>query len=121
MQGLLMLPRQENILKLKRCGGELQVWFDLSPVNALHRPSVDVLFESAASICGNKILAFVLTGMGKDGAIGAAAIKKTGGRVVVESEKTSIVFGMPKAVMESITVDAELPLYDISEALLMMI
>ena len=108
-------------MKLNRCGGELQVWFDLSPGNALHRPSVDVLFESAASICGNKILAFVLTGMGKDGAIGAAAIKKTGGRVVVESEKTAIVFGMPKAVMESITVDADLPLYDIPEALLMMI
>lgn len=108
-------------LKVKRCGGELYVLIDPFPENTLHRPSVDVLFESAAAVCKSRILAFVLTGMGKDGAIGAQAIKKAGGRVIVESEKTSIVFGMPKAVMESITVDADLPLYDIPEALMKLI
>ena len=107
-------------LKVKRCGGYLQVNFDNFPKDTPHCPSVDILFESAASVCKGKILAFVLTGMGKDGAIGAQVIKKAGGRVVVESEETSIVFGMPKAVLESVTVDANLPLYDIPDALIGM-
>ena len=121
MAGVAYLAPAGKHMKLIRSGRHLHIRFDLSPGNALHRPSVDALFESAAAACGNNVLAFVLTGMGKDGAEGSQAIKKAGGRIVVESEETSIVFGMPKAVMEKITVDADLPLYDIPEALMKMI
>jgi len=107
-------------IKLCRSGEELQIRLDSQPDNTLHKPSVDVLFESAAKACGSKTLAFVLTGMGKDGAVGAVDIKKAGGRVVVESEETSVVFGMPKAVLDIIKVDGVIPLYQVAEQMISM-
>lgn len=108
-------------LKVCRGSGKLIAWLDNSPNDVLHMPSVDVLFSSVASVSGRKCLAFVLTGMGRDGAIGALAIKSAGGRVVVESEDTAIVFGMPKAVMEAVKVDGSAPLYHIVDLMLEMI
>lgn len=108
-------------LKLKRLDGELRIRLDLFPESTLHRPSVDVLLESAAAVCGGKTLAFVLTGMGKDGASGAKAIKNAGGRIFVESEESSIVFGMPKAVMDSVCVDGVVPLEAVVDTLVKMI
>ena len=102
-------------MKLCRNGEELQLRLESTPDDTLHKPSVDVLFDSAAGACGSRTLAFVLTGMGKDGAAGATTIKKAGGRVIVESEKTSVVFGMPKAVMDVITVDGISPLHQVAE------
>ena len=107
-------------MKLCRSGEELQIRLDSTPDDTLHKPSVDVLFDSAASACGSKTLAFVLTGMGKDGAAGARTIKKVGGRVIVESEKTSVVFGMPKAVMDVIKVDGISPLHQVAEYMISM-
>lgn len=107
-------------MKLCRSGEELQIRLDSTPDDTLHKPSVDVLFDSAASACGSKTLAFVLTGMGKDGAAGARTIKKAGGRVIVESEKTSVVFGMPKAVMDVIKVDGISPLHQVAEYMISM-
>lgn len=62
------------------------------------RPAVDALFCSAAEVFKNSCLAFVLTGMGADGKCGAIAIKKAGGAVVIQSEESCVVFGMPGAV-----------------------
>jgi len=107
-------------MKLSRNGEELQIRLDSKPDDTLHKPSVDVLFESAARTCGSRSLAFVLTGMGKDGAAGAKAIKTAGGRVVVESEETSVVFGMPKAVMDVIKVDEVCPLHQVAEQMISM-
>jgi two-component system, chemotaxis family, protein-glutamate methylesterase/glutaminase len=108
-------------LKIVRQGGALHARLDTSPEQALHTPSVDVLLASAAAVCGRRSLALVLTGMGKDGAIGAAALKTAGGRVVVESEETTIVFGMPKAVMECVRVDRVAPLHQMVEVMLEMV
>jgi two-component system chemotaxis response regulator CheB len=108
-------------MKVRRSGGSLQVFLDQHPADALHRPSVDVLFGSAAPVCGNNSLGVVLTGMGKDGSIGAGAIKRAGGRVVVESEETSIVFGMPKAVMDTVRVDGVVPLFNMADVILKMV
>lgn len=107
-------------LKLYRSGKEFQIRLESKPDDTLHRPSVDVLFESAAKACGSKALAFVLTGMGKDGALGATQIKNAGGRVVVESEETAVVFGMPKAVIDVIKVDGVIPLHQIAENMISM-
>jgi len=107
-------------LKILRNGAELHVRLDDAPEQSLHRPSVDVLLESAAAVCGGKCLAFVLTGMGKDGAAGAQAVKKHGGKVIVESEETAIVFGMPKAVMEAVNVDGAIPLHQVTEYMIKM-
>jgi two-component system chemotaxis response regulator CheB len=107
-------------LKLCRSGEQLQVKLDSKPDDTLHRPSVDVLFESAAMVCGSKTLAFVLTGMGKDGAVGSQEIKRCGGKVIVEAEESAIVFGMPKAVMDVIKVDAVVPLQQIPNQMINM-
>lgn len=108
-------------LKLYRAGDYLHLKLDSKPVGTLHCPSVDVLFESAAEVCGSRVLAFVLTGMGKDGTVGARAIKLAGGRIVVESEETSVVFGMPKAVMDAVKVDGVVPLYAVAETMTKML
>jgi len=109
-------------LKVKRSpdGSGIRMSLDQLPSDTLHRPSVDVLFQSAAEFIGDKALAFVLTGMGKDGAVGARAIKEAGGRVFVESEATSVVFGMPKAVIEAVKVDGVVPLYGVADTMLRM-
>lgn len=121
LPGLAYIAPAGKHMKVRRAGGELHVRLDLFPEKTLHRPSVDVLFESAAAVCGSKCLAFVLTGMGRDGSNGAQAVKRGGGRVVAESEETSRVFGMPKAVSEAVQVEALVPLYDIADAILKMI
>jgi two-component system chemotaxis response regulator CheB len=104
-------------MRLRRNAGELQVRLDAEQAGHLHCPSVDALFESAAQVCGNRARAVVLTGMGKDGSVGARAIRNAGGRVLVEAEETAIVFGMPKAVLEAGGADEVAPLYQIAEAI----
>jgi two-component system, chemotaxis family, protein-glutamate methylesterase/glutaminase len=108
-------------MRLRRKGGKLQVALDPGPDAALHRPSVDVLFESVAAVCGVRSLAVVLTGMGKDGAVGAGAIKRSGGEVVVEAEESAVVFGMPRAVMEAVPVDAVVPLPEVAQTILRLV
>lgn len=77
------------------------------------RPSADVLFRSVAQVYGKHGLGVVLTGMGEDGIHGSRAIVAAGGRVIVQDEKTSTVWGMPGAVARAGLADAVLPLSDI--------
>ncbi|HEX6273833.1 MAG TPA: chemotaxis-specific protein-glutamate methyltransferase CheB [Polyangiaceae bacterium] len=71
------------------------------PLDTPHRPSVDVLFESAARVVGAGVLGVVLTGMGSDGLAGARAIRAAGGQVLTESERSCVVYGMPRSVFEA--------------------
>lgn len=103
-------------MKIRREGKDLHIRLDLLP-ESLHKPSVDALFESAAAVCGGRCLAIILTGMGKDGSVGAHAVKMAGGRVVAESEETARVYGMPKVVCETVKVDAVVPLYEIADTI----
>lgn len=73
---------------------------DHSPPRRGHRPSIDVLFESAAENLGSRAIALLLTGMGDDGAAGLEAIRGAGGTTIAQDEETSVVFGMPKAAIE---------------------
>jgi two-component system chemotaxis response regulator CheB len=84
----------------------------------LHTPSADALFESAASVYGERTLAIVLTGMGEDGARGAEAVRAAGGHVIAESNETAVVFGMPRSVIERGCADAMLPLSAMGSVLL---
>lgn len=108
-------------MRVKRQDGKLKVWLDPAPDGSLYRPSVDALFNSMAEVCGRGSLAVVLTGMGKDGSAGAQAIKKAGGRVVVESEESAVVFGMPRAVMDLVPVDHVVPLEQVAGVILGMV
>jgi len=68
-------------------------------------PSVDAMFVSLAEICGPKLLAVVLTGMGNDGSRGVMAVKSAGGQVLAEAEESSVVFGMPREAIATGLVD----------------
>lgn len=83
-----------------------------------HRPSVDVMFQSAAQVYGNRVLGIVMTGMGCDGKQGAAWIKSSGGSIFTESEETCIVYGMPRSVVESGLSDRQILLSDIAQTIL---
>jgi two-component system chemotaxis response regulator CheB len=81
-----------------------------------HVPSADVLFRSIAEEAEGSSICVVLTGMGNDGASGAAAVEAAGGKVIVQDEETSAVFGMPKAVLDSGIAARVLPLSEIPAA-----
>jgi len=82
---------------------------DAPPENSC-RPAADVLFRSAARIWGSGTLGVVLTGMGRDGLAGSRAVVEAGGRVVVQDEFSSVVWGMPGEVAKAGLADAVLPL-----------
>jgi two-component system chemotaxis response regulator CheB len=87
------------------------------PVNHC-RPSVDVLFHSLARHYGPHVLAFVLTGMGEDGAKGSVAIKRAGGTVLVQDEASCVVFGMPGAAIKAGGVDGVLSVDNLKKVLI---
>ncbi|HHX77579.1 MAG TPA: chemotaxis protein CheB, partial [Firmicutes bacterium] len=78
------------------------------------RPSIDVMLSSAVKVYGGSILGVILTGMGKDGAAAMVELKKAGGRTVVQDRSTSVIYNMPKAVIDRGAADLELPLEEIS-------
>jgi two-component system chemotaxis response regulator CheB len=79
------------------------------------RPAVDVLFRSVAQIYGPTVLGVVMTGMGSDGARGALHIREAGGEIVVQDEASSVVWGMPGAVVSAGVADMICPLQEISQ------
>jgi two-component system chemotaxis response regulator CheB len=96
-------------------------FLDAKPLDTPHRPSVDVLFESAANSFGEHVLGVVMTGMGSDGREGSAWIKARGGKIITESEETCIVYGMPRSVVEAGLSDYSVPLYSIANKLIEII
>jgi two-component system chemotaxis response regulator CheB len=85
------------------------------------RPSADLLFESVAAAYGERAIAVVLTGTGKDGSMGVTAIKQRGGTVIVQDEASSEFFGMPSAAIRTGTVDFVLSLDEIPGALQLLV
>jgi two-component system chemotaxis response regulator CheB len=105
-------------LSLKRGkNGVVVVHLDAKPFNTLHRPSVDVLFQSAAEVYGKRTLGVVMTGMGSDGKQGAAWLKSQGGLVFTEAESSCVVYGMPSVVMEAGLSDRSVALEDMARAI----
>jgi two-component system chemotaxis response regulator CheB len=91
--------------------------YDGDPVNH-HRPSVDVLFHSAARVVGPNALGVMLTGMGNDGAVGMRAMREAGAFNVAQNEETCVVFGMPREAIASDAVHEVLPLKEVADCLL---
>ena len=87
-------------LGLKKQGAAIKLFLDSSDKINNVRPAADFTFNLAADIYGRNIVCAVLTGMGKDGAESAEKIKSLGGKIIAESQKTSVVYGMPKAVVD---------------------
>lgn len=95
----LIAPGNHHML-LQRRGENYHVAIKDGPLVSRHRPSVDVLFRSAAQYAGANAIGIIMTGMGDDGARGLLEMKKAGARTVAQSEETCVVFGMPKEAIE---------------------
>jgi two-component system chemotaxis response regulator CheB len=98
--------------------GTVTTHLDARPFGKVHRPAVDVLFQSAAEIFGPRVLAILMTGMGSDGKEGAAWVKAKGGTVYTESEDTCVVYGMPRSAVEAGLSDRSIPLDEMAQAIL---
>jgi two-component system chemotaxis response regulator CheB len=98
-------------------GKDKTVSLDSGPQIHGVRPAIDVTMESAARVFGEGCLGVILTGMGSDGTRGATLIRRLGGRVLVQDEATSVVYGMPKSAVSAGAADRVLPLGDIADAI----
>ena len=105
-------------MTMKREGKTVIVDIKESSAADKYIPSIDMMMESAAEIYESKIMGIILTGMGKDGQKGMLEIKRRGGCTIAESEETSVVFGMPQAVIASGAVDKVIPLEGITDEIL---
>lgn len=102
---------------LERERGEVWIRTNRGPREQSCRPAVDPMFRSVAEVYGSAVLAAVLTGMGRDGADGCVDIREAGGRIVIQDEETSVVWGMPGAVHRDGLEDAAYPLLEVAPAL----
>jgi two-component system, chemotaxis family, protein-glutamate methylesterase/glutaminase len=103
---------------LKRSGARYFVEVREGPLVARHRPSVDVLFRSAARYAGKNAVGVIMTGMGDDGARGMKEMKEGGAHTIAQDEESCVVFGMPNEAIKLGAVDRVLPLETISSAVL---
>lgn len=116
-RGVALIAPGGRHMQLRKAGGQyLAVVADGPPVNR-HKPSVDVLFRSAAECAGKDALAIILTGMGDDGARGMKLLHDRGARTIAQSEETCVVFGMPKEAIRMGAVDEVLDIGRVAEAI----
>lgn len=109
--GRVLIAPGDYHLTLSVDGSQWVCRLHQSPPENSCRPAVDVLFRSAAEVAGSNCLGLVLTGMGRDGHRGAEWIVSAGGTVLAQDEATSVVWGMPRAVIEAGLADAVLPIH----------
>lgn len=102
-----LAPGHSHLLIKRRGGGEIVTELSQGPEVNRHRPSVDVLFFSAAEQLGARAAGVLLTGMGKDGAAGLAAMHAAGAYTLAQDERSSVVYGMPKAAVLMGAVDEQ--------------
>ena len=101
-------------LNYRQRGSQGVIELNSEPAESLHKPSVDVLFNSIAQEYSRQVLAMILTGMGSDGAKGMQALKAKGAHTLAEAEESCVVYGMPKAAFERGCVDQVAPLQDMA-------
>ena len=111
--GVALIAPGNRHMVLQRSGARYQVALRDGPPVHYQRPSVDVLFHSAARQCGRNCLAVILTGMGSDGAAGMLALREAGATTIAQDEASSVVYGMPRAAVEMDAVDHSAALQDI--------
>jgi two-component system chemotaxis response regulator CheB len=114
---VLIAPGNKHTL-LKRSGARYYVEVREGPLVSRHRPSVDVLFRSAARYAGSNAVAAILTGMGDDGAAGMKELLDAGAQTIAQDEKTCVVYGMPKEAVAHGGVERVLPLDKVAGALI---
>ena len=114
LPGYAYIAPGHSHLLLKRSGARYIVELNQGSLVNRHRPSVDVLFRSAANVAGANALGIILTGMGKDGVQGLLEMKQAGSYTIAQDEASCVVFGMPKEAIAAGGVREVLPLQDIA-------
>jgi len=115
--GIALIAPGDTHLSLKRRGNDVFVEL-VNDANYTYRPSVDLLMASTAEAYGSQSMGVVLTGMGNDGVVGIKEMKLKGGFVIAQDEETSVVYGMPRAVVNAQLADAVLPIDRISDEII---
>jgi len=119
MRGHVLIAPGGRHLLLERQGARYVTSVRDGPLVSRHRPSVDVLFRSAARNAGSNAVGILMTGMGDDGARGLLEMKEAGARTFAQDEATSVVFGMPKEAIARGAADKVVPLGSIARELLL--
>jgi two-component system chemotaxis response regulator CheB len=109
-----LAPGAHHLVVGRGEGGAPWLSLDDGPPENSCRPAADPLFRSAVRAWDGRLLAVVMTGMGQDGLVGATALKAAGGAVLAQDQATSVVWGMPGAVVKAGLADAVLPLGDLA-------
>jgi two-component system chemotaxis response regulator CheB len=115
--GHVIVAPGDKHMTLVRQGTDVRVKLTMEAPENYCRPAVDVLFRSVAAVYGAGVMACVLTGMGHDGVNGAERIKAAGGRIVVQDERSSVVWGMPGAIVAAGLASDMVPLDRMAETL----
>ena len=114
-KGMCVIAQGDKHMRLVKDSAGYFVTCEEGPKVSGHCPSVDVFFESAAFSAGKDAVAVILTGMGKDGAIGMSKLRHAGAFTIGQDEKSSAVYGMPKAAFELGAIMKQSPLEEIAE------
>ena len=118
LRGRVLIAPGDRHMLLQRSGARYYVSVKEGPLVSRHRPSVDVMFRSAARFAGRNAVGIIMTGMGDDGARGLLELKQAGAHTVAQDEETSVVFGMPKEAIARGAADKILPLDQLAPELL---
>ncbi len=118
IRGRVLIAPGNNHVLLERSGARYYVSVRNGPLVSRHRPSVDVLFRSAARSAGSNAVGVIMTGMGDDGAKGLGEMKAAGAFTIAQDEATSVVFGMPKEAIAHGSVSHVAPLGMIAREIL---
>jgi two-component system chemotaxis response regulator CheB len=118
LPGHAYLAPGDKHLTIARSGADYKIVLDDRPRVSGHKPSVDVMFDSVAAVAGPNAVAVILTGMGRDGAIGIQAIAGQGGYCLAQDEQSCVIFGMPKEAIKTGVVHQVLPLDKFGEVLM---
>lgn len=118
LRGHVLIAPGDRHMMLERQGARYHVAVREGPLVSRHRPSVDVLFRSAARSAGSNAMGVIMTGMGDDGARGMNEMHQAGAYTVAQDEATSIVFGMPKEAIAHGGVERVVPLDQIAREIL---
>ena len=116
----LIAPGNHHML-LRRSGARYYVEVKDGPLVCRQRPSVEVLFKSAAKYAGQNAIGVIMTGMGADGAQGLLAMREAGAHTIAQDEKTCVVFGMPKEAIKADAVEQIVPLNRIASSVCSMV
>jgi two-component system, chemotaxis family, protein-glutamate methylesterase/glutaminase len=118
MAGVFYIAPGDRHMVVERTAGGLRIQLNDLPPENFCRPAVDPLFRSAAAALGDRALAIMLTGMGHDGREGTKALAGKGAMILAQDEQTSVVWGMPGAIVRAGLASAAKPLDDIAPAIL---